>query len=750
MKPEDIHNELFQLADSILDAEHSLSYKLKGHSMYPTLRPGDIGFIEKCSVDDLAIGDIVVFNANDILIGHRIIDIKEDVGNKIFTTKGDKSRTKDKPFTTENLLGRINSFQRRNKLIKTNSIRMKIRRFTALHFSKIAIPFYDLKLKFSNKVDSLASKFKFIRKNIAVVTKHSEKLVLINAVISILHGIIPLAIILCIKILIDQLTNLQATTNDSQRHYFIAMLVFTALVFLSSGILTEIKTYFSEKLSQSITRSIYEKLHKKHASLDLSHYENPTEQDKIHRAVQEASFRPIKIVNELLTGIKSVAASLFLAGLFIAIKWYLVVLLFIAIIPGVYFRLEFSQKLFKLKESQSTKEREMYYFNRVLTGFPFAKEMKLFGFFDFFKHRFYQVQENLFEQKISLHKSELKFNILAQVFSVTLIFTALGFVSFLKLNGEISIGTVVLFFFAFQRGYSVLSELFRSITQLLEDNTFLNNFTEFLNMPTRANASKGIQEVFSLQKEIKIENASFRYETSKRDALKSVNITIPAGKTVAFVGGNGSGKTTLIKLLCGFYQPDSGKILFDGVDAALIGQNTVCKNITAVFQDFALYNIPAIENLGLGDIHTSFDLNRAQKAAQAAGIADVIERLPEGYHTLLGNLLKGGEELSIGQWQKIAIARAFYRNSPLILMDEPSSALDAESELQIIDSLKKLSHKKTAVIISHRLSTVQWADLIYFFHEGEVVESGSHKELMALEGKYFKLFQTANSKIPTD
>ncbi|HEY6915658.1 MAG TPA: ABC transporter ATP-binding protein, partial [Paludibacter sp.] len=553
-------------------------------------------------------------------------------------------------------------------------------------------------------------------------------------------------LIVCIKSLIDNLTTSFAF-NSSQKITFISLLILTALIFLAGGILTEVRTYFSEKLSQSITRRIYKKLHKKHASLDLSHYENPAEQDKIHRAVQEASFRPIKIINELLTCIKSVAAALFLAGLFVAIKWYLVVILIIAIIPGVYLRLKFSRKLYKLKESQSTKEREMYYYNRVLTGFPFAKEMKLFGFFDFFKQRFNHVQENLFEQKITLRKSELWLNIFAQIFAVVLIFISLGFVSFLKLNGEISIGTVVLFFFAFQRGYSVLNELFRSMTQILEDNTFLNDFTDFLNMPTSSNEVKNNHSQFSLQKEIRIENVGFRYATSKRDALKSINITIPAGKTVAFVGANGSGKTTLIKLLCGFYQPISGQILFDNVDSALIGQNTVCKNITAVFQDFALYNIPAIENLGLGDINTPIDLNRAKKAAQAAGIDDVLERLPDGYNTLLGNLFKGGEELSIGQWQKMAIARAFYRDSPLILMDEPSSALDAEAELQIIDSLKKLSHKKTAVIISHRLTTVQWADLIYFFHNGEVVESGNHKELMALEGKYFKLFQTANNRL---
>jgi ATP-binding cassette subfamily B protein len=488
-------------------------------------------------------------------------------------------------------------------------------------------------------------------------------------------------------------------------------------------------------------------LHNKHASLDLSYYENPTEQDKIHRAVQEASFRPIKIINELLTTVKSLTAALFLVSIFINIRWYLVVFLFIAIIPTVLVRLKYAQKLYKLKESQSTKEREMYYFNRILTGFPFAKELKLFGFFDFFHLRFSNAQNVLFDQKIKLHKSELWLTISAQCFAIILIFFSLGYVSFLKLNGDISIGTVVLFFFAFQRGYSVMNDFFRSLTQIREDNTFLNDFMAFLNLPTKSNLQKAELVPFSLKKEIKFENISFRYETSKRDALRSVNITIPSGKTVAFVGANGSGKTTLIKLLCGFYQPESGKILFDGVDSTKIGQNAICENITAVFQDFVLYNIFAIENIGLGNIRKNIDIEKAKIAAQAAGIDEILEHLPKGYNTLLGNIFTGGEELSIGQWQKMAIARAFYRDSTLLLMDEPSSALDADSELQIIRSLKKLSHDKTAVIISHRLTTVQWADLIYFFEEGEVTESGNHQSLMALKGKYYSLFQAANERV---
>jgi ATP-binding cassette subfamily B protein len=746
MKTDELNNSLLDFAETLLDENHTLSIRMKGYSMYPTLKAGDIGMLDKCSPEELKIGDIVVFKAHDKLIAHRLIEVFHKDEVRMFMTKGDKNCYKDAPFTDEMLMGKITSFQRGNRTIKTDSRRMKFQRFLSLRVPNLTIPFYNVFLRLNNRFVSLKSGTHSLKQNLSVIIPSSGKEIGINAIISVLQGVVPFVIIVLVKKLIDFLTKTQALT-ESQYYRFISLLIFTALIFLLSGILSEFRAYFSEKLSQSITRQIYIKLHRKHASLDLSHYENPAEQDKIHRAVQEASFRPIKIINELLTALKSVAASLFLVGIFFTIRWYLVVLMLIAIVPGVWVRLKFSRKQYKLKESQSTREREMYYYNRILTGFPFAKELKLFGFSHFFLHRFSKTQDSLFDEKISLQKSELRFEVLAQLFAVILIFFSLGYVSYLKISGFISIGTVVLFFFAFQRGYQVLNDLFMSVTRIVEDNTYLNDFRAFLNLPVQSDRKEAEIPPFSLKKEIRVEKLSFRYETSKRDALKSVNISIPYGKTVAFVGANGSGKTTLIKLLCGFYQPDAGKILFDGIDSTRIGQKVICENISAVFQDFALYNLPAIENLRLGDISLPFDLERAKKAAQAAGIDEVFRQLPEGYNTLLGNLFKGGEELSIGQWQKIAIARAFYRDAPLILMDEPSSALDADSELQIIAGLKKLSKDKTAVIVSHRLTTVEWADLIYFFQEGEVVESGSHHELMQLKGKYYSLFQTANKRL---
>jgi ATP-binding cassette, subfamily B, bacterial len=247
-----------------------------------------------------------------------------------------------------------------------------------------------------------------------------------------------------------------------------------------------------------------------------------------------------------------------------------------------------------------------------------------------------------------------------------------------------------------------------------------------------------------------VENVHFRYADSNREALAGINLTIPAGKIVAIVGPNGSGKSTLMKLLCGFYPPSDGCIYYDNDPLQNLDKEVLRDRITAVFQDYALYNLSAAENIALGDSRKAFDLEKVRKAAENAGTANMLEHLPDGYETLLGHLFSSSEDLSIGQWQKIAIARAFYRDAPLLFMDEPSSALDAVSEQLILKTLRKLGQGKTVVLISHRLSTVQWADWIFVLDRGKLAEEGTHESLMSLNGVYYSLYQANQTTKSSD
>src|ERR1035437_7284920 len=312
MKQRKFNNgQIVEFAESILDENHQISIRMQGYSMYPTLKAGDVGLVENCIPYELKVGDIIVFKVQDRLIAHRLVDIYKKAGETLFLSKGDKNNFTDTPFTSEALLGKINSIKRGKRILSMNNPYMKLRRFIALHFTRCSIKYWDLVLRIKHLSDSVQSNFRSIKDNVTFVSRGVGKLFRINALISVMQGAIQFVIIILIKSLVDYLTS-STPQHMEQKLFFILLLIVTGLIFLSNALISELRTYYFEKLAQSVTRHIYSQLHQKHSTLDLSNYENPDKQDKIHRAVEEASFRPIKILNALLTGIKSVVSILFL------------------------------------------------------------------------------------------------------------------------------------------------------------------------------------------------------------------------------------------------------------------------------------------------------------------------------------------------------------------------------------------------------------------------------------------------------
>ncbi|NLO69677.1 MAG: ATP-binding cassette domain-containing protein, partial [Porphyromonadaceae bacterium] len=645
MRIESKYNKpLIDLAEEILDENNKLRIKVNGYSMYPSFRNGDICIEEKCRIEELKIGDIVVCRRNNFLIMHRLKKLRFENGKYTIIMRGDNVVKYDSPFSEEHFVARVTDFIRDGKQYSVNNPKFKFYKFIDDFFHPISVRINHLVLRARKALPYLSSQSKSLRINIRSLIKGSEKHFRTNAVIAVLKGLIPLAMIVCIKYLIDFLTRSSLQTTE-QKYIFFGLLGLTAVLFLATGLLNQIGNYFGEKMSQSITRKVYNDLHNKHIRLNLSDFENSEKLDKMHRAVQESSYRPVRILNSALGFIKTTAAGVILLGLFISIRWYLILILLVAVIPEAVARIAYVRKLYRLKEKQAADEREKFYYNRVLTGFPFAKEMRLFDFSGYFTLLFNQKQDEIFQEKLKITRYETRNSIISQTFAVLLIFLSLGIVSYLSIAGAMSIGTVVLFFFAFQRGYAIMNEFFRSVTGMIEDNTFLEDFLSFLNSPDTATLQPSEIKPFSLKNEIRFENVSFRYESSERYALRNVNINIPVGKTVALVGENGAGKSTLIKLLCGFYSPTAGKITVDGTSINEIGSKEMLANITAVFQDFALYQVAAIDNILLGDYKKQPDIRRAKQSAEISGISESLENLPFGYKTRLGHLFKESEEL---------------------------------------------------------------------------------------------------------
>ena len=527
--------------------------------------------------------------------------------------------------------------------------------------------------------------------------------------------------------------------------------VLQLLVFALSALLNTIRNITQQLLQNSVSMRIQLMVMEKAASLDLQFYEDPVSYDLLRRAQNDSINRPVLMIATAFGLLQTILTFATMIALLLAVSPLLALLALVSPIPAFIADTRYGWRGYNIARWGSRLLRRMTYMVTLVTTDSFAKEVKLFGLGGYFIERYRMIAKAFYDSQRSqlVRRYSTGFvlgNLSTVATSVTYLYVALQAIA-----GRLTLGHLTLYTQAAMAVQSSIQGILTGFSGMYEHNLYLNNLFELMaTEPSMPLSPNPVKVPVPMRGEIRFENVSFAYTGSDQNALNNLSFTIKAGETLAVVGRNGAGKTTLFKLICRLYDPVEGRILIDDVDLRDFDPNDLREQIGAMFQDYVDYQATASENIGLGNVPQISDREAIIDASRHAGADDLISKLPEGYDTALGKWFDAGVNLSGGEWQKVALARAFMRDAKILLLDEPTSALDAQAEYDLFERLHSLTKGRTAVYISHRFSTVRRADRIIFLEHGRLVEEGTHDELMRLDGRYAGLFRMQASAYTGD
>lgn len=577
---------------------------------------------------------------------------------------------------------------------------------------------------------------------LALVWESGRGWTVLQGAVLTLQGALPLVALYLMKKVVDAVA---AAISGGARDVraFTMLMVLTGAVALLAAALRTISTLVSEVQTARLIDRVQELLHAKSAEVDLQFYESAAYHDTLHRAQNEASYRPPRIVAELAQVGQGVLTLVGLLALLVSFHWLLVAALLLAALPGLAIKARFSSRLYQWTLRETANQRLARYLNTVLTTIEYAKEIRIFDLGGVFRDRHQVLRTTLRQDRLRMVTRRSVSDLLANVVAVLAVFASMYVIARQALDGSVTIGDMVMYFGAFQRAQDTFRDVLAGLAGLYEDNLFLADFKTFMTLQPMVTESRTPRPFpRPLRRGLEFDHVTFRYPGTDVDVLRDVSFHVRPGEHLALVGENGSGKTTLVKLLCRLYDPTHGAVRIDGVDIRELGLRDLRSEFGVVFQDYAKYQLSARDNIWTGNITLPHDTPRVVEAAQRTGADAVIRALPRGYETMLGRQFADGVDLSIGQWQKLAIARAFMRDTQLIVLDEPTAALDPLAEAEVFEHFQTLARDRTTLLISHRLSTVRHADRILVLVDGQIAEVGAHDELVKQAGVYANLFET--------